>query len=77
MPELGEVDPDLGTLNLSRGGGYPVEYALRLGAGFGSQISMTLLRWLPPADGVRRAPDRLGFAYRVVDERAWRRRMPT
>jgi hypothetical protein len=26
-----------GPLNLSRGGGYPVEYALRLGAGFGSQ----------------------------------------
>ena len=25
---------------------YPVEYALRLGAGFGSQISMTLYRWV-------------------------------
>ena len=31
-----EVDPELGTLNLSKGGGYPVEYAIRLGAGFGS-----------------------------------------
>src|ERR1035438_9697639 len=36
-----EVDPELGNLNLSKGGGYPVEYALRLGAGFGSQVSMT------------------------------------
>ena len=35
-----EVDPELGALNLSKGGAYPVEYALRLGAGFGSQISM-------------------------------------
>ena len=41
-----EVDPDLGPLNLSKGGAYPVEYALRLGAGFGSQISMTLMRRL-------------------------------
>lgn len=34
-----EIDPELGTLNLSKGGIYPIEYALRLGAGFGSQIS--------------------------------------
>ena len=34
-----EVDPELGSLNLSKGGTYPVEYSLRLGAGFGSQIS--------------------------------------
>lgn len=39
-----EPDPDLGDLNLSRGGQYPVEFSLRLGAGFGSQIAMTLLR---------------------------------
>lgn len=39
-----EPDPDLGNLNLSRGGKYPVQYALRLGAGFGSQIAMTLTR---------------------------------
>ncbi|MFA9565138.1 MAG: beta-ketoacyl synthase N-terminal-like domain-containing protein, partial [Acidimicrobiales bacterium] len=49
-----EVDPDLGHLNLSKGGRYPVRYALRLGAGFGSQISMSLMRWVPTADGVRR-----------------------
>ena len=29
-----EVDPELGTLNLSKGGAYPVEYALRLGCRF-------------------------------------------
>ena len=39
-----EPDPELGDLNLSHGGEYPVEFALRLGAGFGSQISMSLLR---------------------------------
>jgi len=39
-----EPDPELGNLNLSQGGEYPVEFALRLGAGFGSQISMSLLR---------------------------------
>ncbi|PYX84887.1 MAG: beta-ketoacyl synthase, partial [Acidobacteria bacterium] len=39
VPNFKEVDPELGALNLSKGGSYPVEYALRLGAGFGSQIS--------------------------------------
>ncbi len=63
-----EVDPELGTLNLSKGGGYPVEYAIRLGAGFGSQISMTLLRWVATKDGIRRRPNALGYAYRIVDE---------
>ena len=67
-----EVDPELGTLNLSKGGVYPVEYALRLGAGFGSQISMTLLRWLATKDGVHRRPNALGYAYRIVDEKCWR-----
>jgi len=42
-----EPDPELGDLNLSHGGKYPVQYALRLGAGFGSQIAMTLLRKIP------------------------------
>jgi len=42
-----QPDPGLGDLNLSRGGRYPVQYALRLGAGFGSQIAMTLLRRIP------------------------------
>ncbi|MCB0044825.1 MAG: SDR family NAD(P)-dependent oxidoreductase [Caldilineaceae bacterium] len=42
-----EADPDLGPLNLSRGGNYPVLYALHLAAGFGSQIAMTLTRRIP------------------------------
>ncbi len=68
-----EVDPELGTLNLSKGGSYPVEYAIRLGAGFGSQISMTLLHWVASRDGVRRSPNALGYAYRIVDEERWRK----
>ena len=53
VPNFKEVDPSLGALNLSIGGAYPVRYALRLAAGFGSQISMVLLRWTPAA---RRRP---------------------
>ena len=56
-----EVDPELGLLNLSRGGVYPIEYALRLGAGFGSQISMSLMHWIPAKDhGAARARMRWG-----------------
>ncbi len=73
VPNYQELDPDLGALNLSSGGSYPVEYALRLAAGFGSQIAMSLLRWTPVPDGRRRAPDELGYAYRVVDQPAWQR----
>ncbi|MBW7885139.1 MAG: acyltransferase domain-containing protein, partial [Caldilineaceae bacterium] len=47
VPNYKEVDPDLGVLNLSRGGRYPIQYALHLAAGFGSQIAMTLLRRIP------------------------------
>ena len=66
-----EVDPELGPLNLSKGGIYPVEYAIHLGAGFGSQISMMLLRWVKTKDGVRRSPNALGYAYRIADATAW------
>jgi acyl transferase domain-containing protein/NAD(P)-dependent dehydrogenase (short-subunit alcohol dehydrogenase family)/acyl carrier protein len=66
-----EVDPELGALNLSKGGAYPVEYALRLGAGFGSQISMTLWHWVATKGGARRSPNALGYAYRIVDTTAW------
>jgi 3-oxoacyl-(acyl-carrier-protein) synthase/acyl carrier protein/NAD(P)-dependent dehydrogenase (short-subunit alcohol dehydrogenase family) len=66
-----EVDPELGTLNLSKGGGYPIEYAVRLGAGFGSQISMSLLHWTPLKDGAHRRPNELGYAYRIADESTW------
>ena len=65
-----EVDPELGPLNLSHGGAHPVEYALRLGAGFGSQISMTLSRRIA-APGPRPSPDALGFQYRIADPAAW------
>ncbi|MCB0999515.1 MAG: SDR family NAD(P)-dependent oxidoreductase [Acidimicrobiales bacterium] len=71
VPNLREPDPELGELRLSVGGSYPVRYALRLAAGFGSQIAMALLRWTPVADGQHRAPDQLGFAYRIVDRGAW------
>jgi acyl transferase domain-containing protein/acyl carrier protein len=73
VPNFRDVDPELGQLNLSRGGSYPVRYALRLAAGFGSQISMMLLRWTPVPDGQRRPPSELGFAYRVTDPAAWQR----
>jgi acyl transferase domain-containing protein len=66
-----EVDPELGQLNLSKGGTYPVEYAIHLGAGFGSQISMMLLHWMKTKDGVHRSPHALGYAYRIADAPAW------
>ncbi len=66
-----EVDPELGQLNLSKGGFYPVEYALHLGAGFGSQISMMLLRWMKTKDGRRPSPNALGYAHRIIDATAW------
>jgi acyl transferase domain-containing protein/NAD(P)-dependent dehydrogenase (short-subunit alcohol dehydrogenase family) len=66
-----EVDPELGALNLSNGGIYPVNYALRLGAGFGSQISLTLCRWVPTPDGTRPSASALGYSYRVADKPKW------
>jgi malonyl CoA-acyl carrier protein transacylase len=42
IPNHREEDPDLGPLNLSKGGHHNVHYALRLAAGFGSQIAITL-----------------------------------
>ena len=71
VPNFREVDPELGDLNLSTGGSYPVQYALRLGAGFGSQLGMTLTRWVPSPDGRRRNPDQLGFDYRIADSATW------
>ena len=71
VPNHREPDPDLGNLNLSRGGSYPVQYALRLGAGFGSQISLTLYRVVPAPDGRHPEPGRLGYEYRIVDLDRW------
>ncbi len=43
-----EIDPELGNLNLSKGGLYPeLQYGLRFGAGFGSQIALSLVRKWP------------------------------
>ncbi|MCP5059361.1 MAG: SDR family NAD(P)-dependent oxidoreductase [bacterium] len=72
VPNYREPDPDLGPLHLSRGGSYPVRYALRLGAGFGSQISMSLLRWAPTPDGSRPCADELGYETRLEDASAYR-----
>ena len=44
IPNLKQPDPDFADLNLSRGGAFPVGYALRLAAGFGSQIVMCLFK---------------------------------
>jgi malonyl CoA-acyl carrier protein transacylase len=66
-----EIDPELGALNLSKGGNYPVHYALRLAAGFGSQISMTLIQWRPSTDGQKRPPHELGYSYRISDHNLW------
>ena len=72
VPNFRAPDPELGSLNLSRGGTYPVTYALRLAAGFGSQISMALLHWIASPDGAHPAPSEFGFAYRIADEPTWR-----
>ncbi len=72
VPNFRDIDPELGELNLSKGGHYPIRYALRLAAGFGSQISMVLLRWTPVADGRRRTPSELGFDYRIADRAKWK-----
>jgi len=46
-----EIDPDLGDLNLSKGGEYKnLKYALRLGAGFGSQIAMSFTKLVSNAE---------------------------
>jgi malonyl CoA-acyl carrier protein transacylase len=47
VPNFKELDPELGHLHLSRGGRYPVQYAIHLAAGFGSQLAMTLARRIP------------------------------
>ncbi|HEX9815508.1 MAG TPA: SDR family NAD(P)-dependent oxidoreductase, partial [Candidatus Thermoplasmatota archaeon] len=45
IANLKEPDPSLGDLNLSKGGEYAhLEYALRLAAGFGSQIAFLLFK---------------------------------
>src|SRR4029450_14054373 len=43
VPNYKEPDPELGRLNLSLGGAYPVRYALPLAAGVGSQLAPSLI----------------------------------
>ncbi len=45
IANLEQPDPDLGDLRLSKGGDYDVDYALRLAAGFGSQLALCLFRF--------------------------------
>jgi acyl transferase domain-containing protein/acyl carrier protein len=59
VPNFREPDPELGTLNLSKGGHYPVRFALRLAAGFGSQIAMSLYRRVPGVE--QRIADQAGY----------------
>jgi acyl transferase domain-containing protein/NAD(P)-dependent dehydrogenase (short-subunit alcohol dehydrogenase family)/acyl carrier protein len=61
VPNFKEPDPELGRLNLSKGGHYPVQYALRLAAGFGSQIAMSMLRRVP------------GVEQRIADQAVYQR----
>jgi NAD(P)-dependent dehydrogenase (short-subunit alcohol dehydrogenase family)/phosphopantetheinyl transferase/acyl carrier protein len=55
VPNLKEPDPDLGDLTLSQGGKYDVRYAIRLAAGFGSQLA--LAAWERIAQGDERIHD--------------------
>ncbi|MFN8080912.1 MAG: SDR family NAD(P)-dependent oxidoreductase [Kineosporiaceae bacterium] len=73
VPNYREPDPGLGTLNLSIGGSYDVRYAVRLAAGFGSQIAMSLLRWTPPPTGRRPLANDLGYRHRIADPAAFQR----
>ncbi len=50
IANLKEPDPDLMPLNLSAGGTHERRYALRLAAGFGSQIGMSLLKKVAHGD---------------------------
>ncbi|MEW6442981.1 MAG: SDR family NAD(P)-dependent oxidoreductase [bacterium] len=45
LPNFREVDPELGELNYSKGGPHKFKHALRLAAGFGSQICLTLVEY--------------------------------
>ncbi len=65
VPNFKEPDPELGALTLSRGGRYPVQFAIHLAAGFGSQIALTLTRRIP--GGPDRVDDRVAHARWLAD----------
>ncbi|MAA78234.1 MAG: hypothetical protein CL916_03165 [Deltaproteobacteria bacterium] len=50
IPNYKEVDPELGNISLSKGGTFTGTYALRLAAGFGSQIAFLLWKTIVPQD---------------------------
>ena len=52
-------DPTLGELNISKGGPQDLDLALRHGAGFGSQIALTLLRRVSTSDKHRFEPEKI------------------
>ncbi len=56
IANLMEPDPNLGDIKLSKGGKHPFEYALRLAAGFGSQVAFNLLK-LQSREGERMADE--------------------
>ncbi len=66
IANLKEPDPDLGTLRLSTGGSYPVDYAFRLAAGFGSQLA--LAAWKRAADGDNRVVDSEAYDAWLAEE---------
>ena len=65
-----EPDPELAGITLSKGGNYDCEYALRLGAGFGSQVAITFLRraWKVGEPRVYDAGRQLGWLRDVTGE---------
>ncbi|MCP4965977.1 MAG: beta-ketoacyl synthase, partial [bacterium] len=71
VPNYREPDPDLGDLNLAQGGTHSIQYALRLGAGFGSQVSLTLYRDIRPLGAARPMPGALGYETRLADATRW------
>src|SRR5512140_755619 len=65
VPNHREPDPDLGSLTLSKGGRYAVEYAIHLAAGFGSEIALTLTRRIPGS--LERVDDRARYERWLAD----------
>ncbi|MFN7142924.1 MAG: acyltransferase domain-containing protein, partial [Myxococcota bacterium] len=59
IANLKERDPDLGDLTLSPGGHHDVDFALRLAAGFGSQLA--LAAWRKIAHGDERVADQATY----------------
>ena len=59
IANFSEPDPSLGELNLCTGGEHNLTYALRHGAGFGSQIALTFLKRIAQSDTARFTPGRI------------------